>query len=546
MTVAERPITQVYPRITVSMKQASGTFWIINKGGVKVSVRTANNEQLVIDRSTVDSVNPEQQYNNLFYGNSDRVLFTTTVGDIAAKDVVTVRDDATIREAAMQMSKHRISSLVVVDKAQLPVGIMTDRDLREKVVARGRPVTDGVKDIMSLPLVRVDVRDYCFEAMLKMMKHNVHHILAIKDGQLKGVLTNHDIMLLQGTSLLSFTRDLESQEGIDGLVPVSLKINRVVYFLLQEGAKASNITKIITELNDLLVRKVLGIAEKKFGRPPLPYCWIALGSEGRKEQAFKTDQENAIIYAAPAMTGQKEAAQKYFGDFAPFVRDSLTKCGFNPCSSDYTSGNPDWRRSLPEWKRCFVQWFTPEDAESLAKALILFDFRFVYGESSLAKGLRDHLMETVKGQNGFLGKLAATTMKSKPALGFFKRFRVEREGIHKNQLSLNIRGIGPLADTMRILAMWTGVPETSTLERIEAMKGKHPIIGSLGEELCQAFEYVMTLLIRHQLEQVGQGLIPDHFIRPDALSKLERRLLKGAFQVMARTQASLSDMVTAR
>ena len=210
------------------------------------------------------------------------------------------------------MAKHRISSIIIVDRNGLPTGIVTDRDLREKVVARGRDVNDPVKDIMNLPLIRVDAKDYCFEAVLKMIKHNIHHIVVIKDGALRGVLTNHDLMMLQGTSPLSFAKDLESQQTIEGLVPVSSKINRVVGLLLKEGARAGNITKILTELNDRLVKKVLEIAEKKLGRPPVPYCWIAFGSEGRKEQTFKTDQDNAIIYAGPGDAGAGRGGQAVF------------------------------------------------------------------------------------------------------------------------------------------------------------------------------------------------------------------------------------------
>jgi len=142
-----------------------------------------------------------------------------------------------IQEAARTMSRGRISSLIVVDDHGNPAGIVTDRDLREKVVARGRDVRGPVKDIMTLPLVRVDVKDYCFEAVLKMIKHNIHHILVIRDGRLSGVLTNHDLMMLQGTSPLSFAKDVESQTSVEGLVPVASKINRVVGLLSRKAPR---------------------------------------------------------------------------------------------------------------------------------------------------------------------------------------------------------------------------------------------------------------------------------------------------------------------
>jgi CBS domain-containing protein len=260
-TVAGKISMEFYPKNTLILKQdgpPSEYLRIIKKGGVKVSMVSEDGEEVIIDyrgegdtfgflslvgkdrvRANVTAIddtlcyllgketalklldsNPvfteyflkshltkyidrtykEMHNKSLFYGGSDRLLFTTQVGEIATRKVITVREEATIQEAAQIMAKSKISSLVIVNDKELPVGIVTDRDLREKVVAKGRNVSEPVKDIMSLPLIRVDYRDYCFEAVLKMIRHNVHHILVIKDGNLEGVLTNHDLMLLQGKS----------------------------------------------------------------------------------------------------------------------------------------------------------------------------------------------------------------------------------------------------------------------------------------------------------------------------------------------------------
>jgi CBS domain-containing protein len=482
------------------------------------------------------------QSKSLFYGSSDHLLFTTKVGDIATKDVVAVSEQVSIREAARKMTEHRISSLLIVDRHGLASGIVTDRDLREKVVAKGRSVNDMVSDIMTLPLVRVDAKDFCFEAVLKMIKHNIHHILVIKDGRLKGVLTNHDLMMLQGTSPLSFAKDLESQESIDGLVPVSAKINRVVGLLLKEGARASNITKIITELNDRLVRKVLEITERKLGRPPVGYCWISFGSEGRKEQTFKTDQDNAIIYADPGTPDQEEAAKRYFEDFSVFVRDGLVKCGFPLCPADYMASNAKWRQPLSAWKQLFSRWISSPSPEAVLKSLIFFDFRALYGEIGLADELRRFLNESLKGQNLFLAQMAAASLKNRPPLGFFRNFILEKDGEHKDELNLKLRGIGPLVDAVRLMALEAGVSETPTLERIEAMKGKHAAITDAGDELAQAFEFIMLLRIHHQVAQIQAGRQPDNFINPGTLSNLEKRTFRESFQIIAKVQESIADL----
>jgi CBS domain-containing protein len=601
--VADNMTMEFYPRDAVILRQddpASDSLRIVKKGGVKVSVRTDSGEDLTIDHrgegdtfglvslmgqdrqkttvialedticyllkrdqikeliesnpsfteyflqthftTYVDRVYREMHSKSLFYGSSDHLLFTTPVGDIATKGVVTVSEDTTIRDAAREMSKNRISCLIVMDRNELPVGIVTDRDLREKVVARGRSVDAPVEDIMTLPLIRVDVKDYCFDAVLKMIKHNIHHILVIKEGKLKGILSNHDLMLLQGSSPLSFAKDLESQESIDGLVPVSAKINRVVGLLLKDGARASNITKIIAELNDRLVRKVLEFADRKFGKPPVPYCWLSFGSEGRKEQTFKTDQDNAIVYADPVGTAQGEAAQKYFSAFALYVRDGLVKCGFPLCPADYMASNPKWCQPLSVWKKHFSGWINHPTPEAVLRSLIFFDFRPLHGDDSLGIELREHLMKNVKGQNIFLAHMAAATVKNRPPLGFFKTFIVEKGGEHKNELNLKFRGIGPLVDLVRLFSLETGIAETSTLERIEAMKGKHPTIDSVDDELAQAFEFITLLRIHHQVEQIELGEAPDNFINPSKMSNLEKRILKESFQIISKVQDGIIDL----
>ena len=218
----------------------------------------------------------------MVYAGGDKILFTMPVGELASKDVIKASENLSIQEAAEIMSNYRISSLILIDANGLATGIITDRDLRDKVVSKGKDCRDPVTDIMSVPHVRADVKEYCFEAILKMVKHNVHHLLVMKDDKLKGILTNHDLMLIQGTSPLSVVKDIESQSTVDALIPVSKKINNIVGLLLNEGAKASSITRIITEINDRLVRKILEIAEERFGEPPVPYCWIVIRERGPK------------------------------------------------------------------------------------------------------------------------------------------------------------------------------------------------------------------------------------------------------------------------
>ncbi len=489
----------------------------------------------------IDKTYKEMHNKSLLYGGGDKLLFTTPVGEVATKEVVTAPQDITIREAADIMSRKRCSSLVLTDADGVPTGIFTDRDIRDKVLSKGRNPQEKVSSVMSVSLIRIEARDYCFEALLKMIRFSIHHLLVVDGGRLKGILTNHDLMMMQGTSPISVAREIEGQQTIDGLAPVAGKINRIVGLLLKEGARASNIARIITEINDRLLRRILEIAEKQLGPPPVDYCWIIFGSEGRKEQTFKTDQDNAIIFADPASDEEEKRITEYFAAFAALVRDSLAKCGFPLCPADYMASNPQWRQPLKVWKRYFSNWIYTPTPDAVLKSLIFFDFRAVHGNFALAESLRDSLNAMLDGQMIFLGYMANTIIKNVPPVGFFKSLIVEKSGEHKDEMNIKVKGVAPFVDMMRLFSLEKGLRETSTLERIEALKSRHTIVKEYADELEHAFEFIMLLRMQHQFEQIELGLEPDNFINPNSLSNLEKKTIKEAFNLIAKMQGIIME-----
>lgn len=484
----------------------------------------------------LDKTYREISKRSLLYDGGDRLLFTTPVGELITKKAITASQDISVKEAAEVMSRNGISSIVLVDSDDIPEGIVTDRDLRDKVIAKDRCVRDPIHSIMSRSLIKTDAGDYCFEALLKMIRYNIHHLLVIENGRLKGVVTNHDLMMLQGTSPVSIAREIESQQSIEGLAPVSGKINKVIGLLLKEGAKAGNITRIISEINDRLLRRILEITEKQFGNPPANYCWIILGSEGRKEQTFKTDQDNAIIYADQERAEDVEMIRKYFSAFSLSVREGLVKCGFPLCPADYMASNPQWCQPLRQWKKYFSTWIYTPTPDAVLKSLIFLDFRPVYGDFSLSDSLRSSIKSMLEGQMIFLGHMANTIIKNTPPVGLFGSFIVDRRGDHKAELNLKIKGIAPFVDMGRLFSLEKGIQETSTIERIHALRDKHTIVKEYADEFEEAFEFLMLLRIRHQYEQMEKGKEPDNFINPGKLSNLERRKIREAFSLISKMQ----------
>jgi CBS domain-containing protein len=488
-----------------------------------------------------DTTSREIQGKSFFVGSGDHVLFATRVGEIAVRVPPTVEPGATIREAARRMIEGRQSAILVVEGNGAPVGIVTDSDLRTKVVAAAHPVDSPVRTVMTTPVFTVDADDHCLEAILKMLRHNVHHVAVTKDGLVMGLLSDHDFMLLQGKSPLAYSEDIEQQTTIEGLAPVSAKVLGIIGFLLREGARATNIVRIISELNDRILCKVLEIAERDLGPAPVPYCWLALGSEGRKEQTFRTDQDNAIIYEDCATPEQESAARDYFSRFAAVVRDGLVKCGFHACPANYMASNPEWCQPLENWKRYFSRWVSQPSPEAVLNSLIFFDFRPIRGDEMLARRLRDHLVAEVPEFQSFLGFLANMIVKNRPPIGFFGSVVVERSGEHKDELNLKIKGIAPIVDIARLFSLEKGIRHSSTLDRLKSLRASHTLMAEYADELEYAFEFIMLLRIHHQYRQMEAGEDIDNFVNLEELSNLEKQTLKNTFRLILKVQEMVMD-----
>ncbi|MDA8098885.1 MAG: DUF294 nucleotidyltransferase-like domain-containing protein [Nitrospiraceae bacterium] len=489
-------------------------------------------------RRLLDQVYREIHDRTLLYGGGDKLLFTNVLGNLAAKQVIAASEDCSIREAAKIMADKGISSLLLVDALGRPSGMVTDRDLRNRVVAKGRDLDGRVGDIMSATLIKAEARDYCFEALQKMMRYNIHHLLVVDKGELGGIITNHDLMLLQGTSPLSVAREIESQDTIDGLVPVSRKIDRTLALLVREGAKAGHITRIISEINDRLLKKALAVTEERLGPPPVSYCWIVYGSEGRKEQTFRTDQDNAILYDDPA-GAVADAAESYFAEFAGRMREALERLGVPACAADCMASNPKWRRPLGAWKRYFADWVQSSSPEAILQFLIFFDFRPVAGNVLLAERLRSYLAQQVRDRSVFFACLAGAALRNEPPLGIWGGIVTERKGPRKGTFNIKVNALAPVIDIARLSALEAQVYPSSTLARLEELKGKRGAASPFAGELAEVFEFLMSLRLRHQFQQIEQCRRPDNFLDPDGLSRLDSRMLTESFKIIRSAQAAI-------
>jgi CBS domain-containing protein len=462
----------------------------------------------------------QKKYSGLTGG--DRVLFTTPVGEVVRKDPITAPENLVIQDAARKMAEHKISSLVIVNATDVPVGIVTDRDLREKVVAKGLELNHPVRMIMSSPLIKVDAEEYCFEALLKMMRYNIHHILVVESGRFKGILTNHDFMVLQGSSPMVLVKELEDMQSLESMSDTMPKIHKAVSTLLREGAKAHNVTGIITELTEKLLSRIIDLTEKTAGSPPVSYSLFLIGEGGRRELTLNRAIRMGVVYEDTGSTQLIREAEAYFGELKKVIDRTVASGGVDCLAAENIMSSSDWKAKFDRWAAAPGRYILQADYA---------DMRPVRGDSELVENLRRHLMETMASRKTMMDVVILQTIENSPPLGFFRRFVVEKSGEHRSELNLYEKGIRPLVDAVRVFALQRGVENYSTWRRVVELKARYNFAHT--EDIEHALEYLLTLLIHHQIEQTEKGLVPDNFINPENLANLEKKTLKETFQLIA-------------
>jgi CBS domain-containing protein len=471
-------------------------------------------------------------------GDAERLLYSLAARDVLGTPPLLCTAATTIREAAEMVSNSRATCLLVADASGAAQGIVTDRDFAAKVVARAMSLDGKVTEIMSSPVISVGANERVFQALLAMVAHNVHHVLVTEQGTPAGVLTAHDLMVLQGKSPLSVAKYLEAQTSVQDLAAAQHRITGLLPLLAREGTKACHVTRVMAEVNDRQLAKILQFGHDKLGPAPVPYCWVVMGSEGRREQTFKTDQDNALIYADE---GNGNTVTEYFSQLACFVRDALIACGYPACPGNYMASNPRWCQPVRVWVEYFRGWIREASLHDTEDALILFDMRPVAGDFALFESLASAKREWLKDAQFFKSILAAVSVEHKPPLGFFRSLVVERSGEHKNQLDLKLFGTGPIVNAVRLFALDAGVEHTNTVDRLAALQERQYRDTTLLQDLQEAFEFLTFLRVECQLQQIRDGQPLSNYIAPESLTHLQRSLLKEAFRASARVQSLVEE-----
>lgn len=332
-------------------------------------------------------------------------------------------------------------------------------------------------------------------------------------------------------------REISEAAGIDEIVDKHGRLPKLIGHMIEAGAKTRKVTWLITSFSDAILKKIVEIAINDMGPPPVKFAFIILGSEGRKEQTLKTDQDNAIIYADPP--DAKTEAQDYFKALGEKVCNWLDRAGYDFCAGNVMAKNPEWCRPLSEWKEKFSSWIHAAGPEDLLHSSIFFDFRHGFGDMELVRELGDFLSGSISGWSGFLRHMTENALHYRPPIGFFGNFVVEKKGPRRNMT--DIKGaMTPIIDFARIYALQNGIRETNTQERLYRLHLKNVLSRQDYNEIEQAYGFLMQLRFAGQIASIGRGLSPGNHINPKSLSSIEQKTLKAIFNRTEKLQSKLS------
>lgn len=476
-------------------------------------------------------------------------LMTSQVDTLISRDPVTLDTSASAQQAAARMSEEGVSSLLILhpkdsveqnDDIDRPgaimAGLITDRDLRNRLLAQGLDYNTPVSDIMTTDVIYAEHNQLIFEAMLVMLRHNVHHLPVFRHHQLIGVIALSDIIRYESQNSLFVVGSIFRANSVEELKALAGDVRACFTRMVNEDANSRMIGSAMAVIGRSFKQRLLELAEDKLGPPPVPYCFLALGSMARQEQLIVTDQDNAMILDNRYDPKQHDP---YFRALAEFVCDGLDECGYTYCKGGIMATNPKWRQPLHVWEGYFNEWINNPTPQTLLNSFIFFDLDGVWGKTEWAKRLRTLIVKKSQRNSRFLACMARNALLRKPPLGFFKDFVMEASGQHTRSINMKRRGTAPLADLIRVHALAVGSRSRNSFDRLQDIIEADILPHGRGQDLRDALEFISTVRIRHQALDLAAGHEPDNNIEPENLSDFERKNLKDAFQILSNAQKFL-------
>lgn len=489
--------------------------------------------------SLLDQVNLQVQ-RRAVESLGEQYSLETRLADLALHNPVSCQPSMPLRQAIQVMEERNVGSIVIVDDQQHPTGIFTLRDLRTEI-AQGIPCLDQpIGEVVHQQPYHLAPESSAFDAAIAMTEHHIAHVCVVEHGRLQGVVSERDLFSLQRVDLVHLAQTIRHAHRVEILANLRARIRQLVDNMLAHGASSTQITHIVTLLNDHTVTRVIELTIEEMGDPGIPFTWLCFGSEGRQEQTLFTDQDNGILFEADTPEEAEKIRQRLL-PLALRVNHGLAQCGFTLCKGKIMASNPELCLSRNEWSTRFHAIVRDSTPEHLLGSTIFFDLRVIWGPDEGCKLLRHELMEHIEACTLFQRLMAENALHHRPPVGRIRDFKVSRQGDDKAAtLDLKTQGLTPFVDGARLLALANGVPATNTLDRLHGLIDAGIIDEKDGLAYEEAYQFIQQTRMQHHQQQGRLGHHYSNRLDPDTLNHLDRRILRESFRQAQRLQASLA------
>lgn len=471
------------------------------------------------------------------------IFYAQKVASLNPKSLITCPENMPIHQVAERMAQEKTSCMFVADGKDHVVGYVTDITLRDKVISQKIHIESPVHQVMERDLVSIDIEAYIYEALLLMFQTQTRYMLLSKYGEYIGFISRNKLLSEQSQSPLVFIQSVKLATSLEELKNKWEQVPGIVHHLLERGVKSEIVNQIITAVSDTIALRLIDKAIYEMGPPPSRFVFIILGSEGRKEQTLKTDQDNAIIYEDKA-NEQRELVRNYFLAFADSVSNDLNYIGFSFCQGDFMAKNPKWTHSLSHWKRNYDNWMTASTQETVMKYSAFFDNRAIYGDSSILVELHEYMDRQLEAPlDKFFFNMANNALQYEPPLTFFKGIRTFNVG-EKKVFDIK-KAMTPIVDLIRVFALKHRIFETNTGERLKTLADQGQFSEKEYQELRHAYYYLMAMRLDSQATQIIiQKVPPQNVIFLEKLTQIERVALVEVFKVIKNFQLKVKIQFT--
>ncbi len=453
------------------------------------------------------------------------------LSDLMSSVILSVEPSTTIQKTAALMSESRFSSILVMIDEGL-VGIVTDRDIRSRAVAKGLSLDEPVTEIMTPDPLTLLPSCSVFDATLFMTQRGIHHIPIMEDKKVTGIITASDLMLARKDDPVFLVQHISRQTTTQELKKVVAAMPDLLVQWVNAGIRSHQLSHVLTALSDAVTVRLIELAIEEMGPAPVPFSWLGFGSQGRKEQLLGADQDNALLIS----DDMKPEDEKWFSQLATYVCDGLNECGYIYCPGDIMATNDKLRQPLKEWLKTVERWMRSPTDRAVMEVSIFFDIRTIYGDNGLTKNLQTEMLKHTKTNSIFLAALAQNVLSTAPPMGIFRRFVVEQNGEHAHELNLKKRGVIPIIDIIRLHALANGLFEVNTIDRLGALVECKALTIVDSRNIQDALQVLMQLRLAHQAEEIVKGQKPSNYVNPASLSKIVAKQLKDAFGIVKDAQ----------